>query len=145
TNSGLDDCRAKTNTTDPRSPINTGGRGDSYRKQQTASSHLKRPLCTRNSHTIYSPDAKNGNTQVNPRKFRTPRPLYQTVAASTTISQPFLVQMEKRIPADITIQAKVDNRRSKSPSGRSGPPPMQRIAEKRLAASSRLEDPKQRG
>ncbi|CAB4045888.1 Hypothetical predicted protein [Paramuricea clavata] len=53
--------------------------------------------------------------------------------------------MEKRTPADITIQAKVYNRRSKSPSGRSGPPPMQRIAEKRLAASSRLEDSKQRG
>jgi hypothetical protein len=68
-----------------------------------------------------------------------------TVAASTTISQPFLVKMEKIILADITIQAKVDNRRSKSPSGRSGPPPMQRIAEKRLAASSRLEDPKQPG
>ncbi|CAB4017299.1 Hypothetical predicted protein [Paramuricea clavata] len=117
-----------------RSPINTDGRGDSYRKQQTASSHLKRPLCSRNPHTIYSPDAKNGNTHVNPRKF-CPQDLYTKQWR----------QMEKIILANITIQAKVDNRRSKSPSGRSGPPPMQRIAEKRLAASSRLEDPKQRG
>ncbi len=53
--------------------------------------------------------------------------------------------MEERVPANTTKQTKVGNRSTKPQRRRPSPPPMQRIAKKRVAARTHLESHKQRG